>query len=541
MRSFLALLLGLCSLCATAEAQIVAVHFQEAKDASKYKKYLVEHNGEQVLVGEPSRGIVYLAEKHTIQYSPDGINELFVVDPDHPEIPAYRVEGSRRVETSSKNLLTVPGKKIKGVSMLMQDETLPGLSREYLIRREQIDRFRAERDAVDESTRQWQACHVRLVSAMERLAGWLRSTAFPGAIRKLEKEIERENKQVRGEAIRARGEKALASVHEIETPESLVEIAKEVAGGEFAFHAAESQHLRILYVTKIPDERAKAALALGEEIIEGFRAEFVDPYLDDEYQDYIPDGFIHEWFFVPEDVRWYEEFSHRYYGVSWVQNREARLAMSGGGLIGGVPSGFRHFWKTKDDQDLEGIVCHNLGHALAALHYGKGHKNLGQDWLEEALGYYLSFEFLGRNTVTCKAFNVEGTGYVKRQKEKVEGEKTVGEGRRDIYNEVALAEGRPIDQIALKTLYELDDPDLAKSWSFFDFVARKEGKKGQEWLRAAGEFARNRSTFIAKWREAAARILGVTERDAFKALEDRWREYAEHGQDKSEGTGRRRS
>ena len=541
MRLILALLLGLFSLCATAEAQIVAVHFRDAKTAGKYKKYLVEHNGVPVVIGEPRKGIRYFPKKNSIQFSSDGANELFVVDPAKPHQFAYHVDGGEKIATSRKNRLSISGKHIKRVSMLMRDQTLPGLTKEYNIRAEQIDDFRTDRDLFEPSSKEWQARHVRLVTAMERLRGWLESTGFPGAIKKLAKEIERENKEVKGEAIRARGEKAQKSVRKIETPKRLVDIAQEISGGKHVFHAYESQHLRILYIDKISDDQARSALELGEEVIEGFRAEFVDPYLDEEYKDYIPDGWFQEFLFVPEDIPTYEKYTSKFYKVSWSRIRMARLAMTGGGTTGGSPPGFREYWKTGEERDLEGIVCHSLGHSLAALHYGHGRRDLQQAWLSEAVGYHISFEFLGRNTVTCKAFNVDGTGYVGRQEKKIEGEKTVGIGRRDIYNEVALAEGRPIDQIALKILFELDNPDLAKSWSFYDYVVRKEGKKGQEWLRAAGEFATKRSTFIKLWRAAAAKVLSVIERNAFKALEDRWRAYAKGGQDTSGGGGRRRN
>ena len=93
-------------------------------------------------------------------------------------------------------------------------------------------------------------------------------------------------------------------------------------------------------------------------------------------------------------------------------------------------------------------------------------------------------------------------------------------------NEIALTMGRPIDQLALRRIFDMDDADLAKSWSFFDYLARKEGKAGQRWLRAAATHSRSRSTFITKWREAAADILGVGAADAFNTLERRWREYA---------------
>jgi hypothetical protein len=104
-----------------------------------------------------------------------------------------------------------------------------------------------------------------------------------------------------------------------------------------------------------------------------------------------------------------------------------------------------------------------------------------------------------------------------------------------VYNAIALELGRPIDQLARKSLFELDDADLAKSWSFLDYIARAEGKPGQLWLRSAGEHSHNDKTFLAEWRTDAARILGVGEADAFKAMDARWRQFAEtmgHKEDK---------
>ena len=183
---------------------------------------------------------------------------------------------------------------------------------------------------------------------------------------------------------------------------------------------------------------------------------------------------------------------------------------------------------------------HAIGHALAGVHYGGERRSIRQDWLAEGVAYYLSFEFLARNGVTCKAFDVERSGYVRREAKRDEGEKTVGVARRDLYNEVALKAGRPIDQLARRDLVVMDDADLAKSWSFFDYVARKEGEAGQRWLRSAGRHAWEDSTFLANWRADAAAILGVDPGRAFKDVEDRWKEFARGDQETGETTRRRR-
>jgi hypothetical protein len=103
-------------------------------------------------------------------------------------------------------------------------------------------------------------------------------------------------------------------------------------------------------------------------------------------------------------------------------------------------------------------------------------------------------------------------------------------GLRDYYNALALERGPPIEKLALKSLFELDDADFAKSWSFFDYLAHKESKNAQLFLRAACNMARNQDTFIKDWRARAEEIFEAHGKDVFELLETRWREYAQAGQ-----------
>jgi len=535
MRLFLLALCALVALASAAPAQIVAVHFKDAKAAKKYKNHLVEYKGEMVVIGEPKVGIKYLEEKNTIQYDPQSTNQLFVVDPKKPEAFAYFMVDGKKEEASRKNRLNISGSHIRKVSMVMRDETLPGLTREYLIRTRQIDDYRAQRDGLDKTSAAWMASHHRLVTSMERLREWLKNVGFPGVIKKLDKVIKKEKKQVREGAIKARAQKAEESVELCDPPENLVAMAEEL-GGKHEFRGAKSQHLRLYYLVKggsseadyISDSQAKDLLKLGEQVIEGFRAEFVDPYIEEGYKDHIPDGALHTFVFLPDDVPSWKRYTNEVFGVTWSGDRgEERLKLPGTGAAGGMPRHQRNLWKV-GDRDEEGIICHGLGHSLASRHYGQGRVNLNLPWLTEACAYHAAYEILGRNTVTCLGLREKPT-YLKREVPKP-GEKTIGVGRRAVYNELALAQGSNIDQIALKKLYELADADLAKSWSFYDYIARKEGKEGQEWLRAAGQHSGARSSFIKNWRAAAAEILGVNPGNAFRTLEERWRKYAETDQ-----------
>ena len=544
MRTLLVSLLTLVSfttLSSISHAQIIAVHFKTEKAAKKFSKNTVLYNGELVLMGEPKSGFVYDEAKATLSYMPDGTNVLFVVDPDKPEEPAYYYIDGEKEETSKKNKLNVQGKYVDRLTLVMRDQSLPGLTHEYLIRSEQMEAFREARDATEKGTVPWLAAHRRLVTALERMHSWLENVGFPGAIKSLEKDLKGELKAVRDESLRARFETALASVAVCEVPEEFAELSTEISGGKDVFHGYESQHIRLYYLNAtgrsdqgvITDAQAKHLLEKGEEIIEGFRAEFVDPFLDEDYPDYIPDKLCVTFAFFPDDPDIFQSYAGPLYGR---QESPSTRDIKGGGNIGDQPVHQRFFWRL-DNTDIEGIICHGLGHVIAAKHYGQGRNDLRQDWLQEAVGNQLSYEYLGRNNVTCLGLREKPT--YEKPKTADPGEKVTAFGRRVTYNKLALEHGAPINLIALKKLFELADGDLAKGWSFYDFIARKEGKAGQMWLRAAGQHVLERDSFIENWRLAAAKILGVDAGDAFRALEDRWRTYAESDQLKDDGKKKR--
>jgi hypothetical protein len=528
----LALGLTFAALCSVsfAEAQIVAVFLKDEKAVKKYEDRVVTVNGRPAVLGEPKTGISVAG--NSITRDPNVMMELWVADPDDPSVPAYGPDRKGEISaTSKKTILRIDNSHVPQqdyATVVMRDDTLPALSREYVLRQQTITDYKAERDAHDRTSNEWAAHHARVVSAMEGLQRWLASTLWPKFAEKYSKEIGKEAKAHKGAAVRLRHDKAVGSLRTIDPPETLVRLSQEISGGKDKFLARETQHLRFIFLDKVSANAVEAALIVGEEAIEGFRAQLVDPWVGDEYPDRIPEGVFQEFLIVPAEADAYMAYTKGFYQVSWDQNREERLKMSGGRSDGSFRSTYKSWWKYSDQFDLEGIVCHQLGHALAGLHYGADGR-INQDWLSEALGYHLSFEFLGRNTVSCKSFDRDRLGYDKVER-KVEGAKAMGEGRRDLYNEVALAKGGPIDQIARKNLFQLDDVDLAKSWSFYDYIVRKEGLPGQLWLRAAGKHSHDSAKFLEAWRADAARILGVNPAEAFRALETRWKVYAKSEQ-----------
>ncbi len=89
--------------------------------------------------------------------------------------------------------------------------------------------------------------------------------------------------------------------------------------------------------------------------------------------------------------------------------------------------------------------------------------------------------------------------------------------------------------MALLYLYDLEDGDLAKSWSTFDWVAKELGKMGQVWLREGCQAARSRNTFLAEWRTKSEELFGTEPgKDVYQVIDGRWRAYAEAQQDTSE-------
>ena len=148
--------------------------------------------------------------------------------------------------------------------------------------------------------------------------------------------------------------------------------------------------------------------------------------------------------------------------------------------------------------------------------------------MQEGLGYYLSFEFLGRNSVSCREFRE--SRYVQEEKK---GKRRKAEmGYRDILIAVALEEGERIDRVMFKRLFDMENSDLAKSWSFFDYVSRQSDLTGQRWMRASCELARNRGTFLDELRAASEELYSVAGQDVYKILDQRWRKYAETEQEK---------
>lgn len=516
-----------------ADAQILYAKPRDERVEKRYDKYLTTYRGMQVIIGEPKAGLNCTPSKVTISGGSEAKNEMYVADPADPAFVPYKWDDGRRVKNGKRSVVQFSGDDFPEVKYVDRLQTLRGLANDYEQRIGEIESLRDDRDAAEKGTTPWFGKHGMMLARLDRLRTWLENMGYPKAAKKLEREIGKEQRQVSKEATALREKAAMSSVKSAAVPPAVLAASKKVSNGRDKFGCVESQHIRFVY-TGVSDSMAERATELGEQIIEGFRKDFVDPYRDEDFRDRIPDDRFIEFCFVPEDLHSFEHYKIEIYGAGWDEKRKEKvLAMSGSNLRQGRAKGdaeYVSYWKYKQDgTDVEGIVAHRLGHVLANLHYDGGGRGNGQPWIEEACGYYVSFGHLGRNTVTCFTWNEPS--YAKPAAE--EGEKTVQEGLRGYFNELAITKGPTIETLAIRTLADMTDADFAKAWSLFDFVALKLDKAGQIWLRntCLAAQSRKKSDFIRRWRTFTEELFPVDPgTDVFGHVDQKWKAYAQRGQ-----------
>jgi hypothetical protein len=528
-RSSVAALLAFVALAAPAHAQIYVVTFKDPKTAKRFPTACITTpDGQPAVAGEAKAGISIA--NGTINYQGDkGVNELWAVNNADPSIVPYKVSGDSYVGNNVKGgVASITGGLIAKIQILLPKQSLYGLSREYTIRRKALDLAQKTRDAAKPGSSEWTAAHVRMLGEMEELHTWLDSTIFPEAAKKLAAELEKQRKTVAKDAFAQRLATALTSIALVPAPARLVELGKQLSPGT-EFHVQESQHLRITYDSRLEDPQVKELLELAEKLIDGFRSQFVDPYVDADFKDTIPDERFMEFWFGPDDLKAHEHFLTDWYGVSWGDHKDERVAAMSGRYRRNQAPEYLDYWKIADNKDFDAIVAHQLGHVLANLHYNQGRKNDLPAWIEEAPAYWLALSYLGKNAVTCKQFQQDS--YAKPAGKEVERANLLGET--EVYTTAALDGGSPIDGLMRKPLHQMSDADLAKAWSFFEYVGAEEGKKGQTWLRGVCDVFAQAGPSLVQLREKTEASFGTPGdggqggEDVFKTLDEHWKKHAE--------------
>lgn len=512
---------------AAAPAQIVYVKVKDAKSLQKrFPANTIDLRGDTVLVGEMKSGVTFTGGR--FNYTGDnGNNEFYVVNNGDPAVVPYDVVDGAAVPGKVKNgVVTLKGKEIADIQYLLRNTSLYGLAREYAQRKLAVATLLKARDVNKSATPEWLLAHARYVTELERLQAWLANTIYPEAAKKLQPDIDKQRKSVAKEAREQRLAESLASVKVAAVPPRLDEVAKAVAPSA-KFRVVDSRHLRITCLDSISEVQAKELAELGEKIIDGFRVSAVDPWLGDDFKDTIPDTQFIEFWFGPDDANAHEHFLTDYYGLSWGDHKEQRVAALSGAYRRKQSPEYLEYWKIADNKDFDGIVAHDLGHVLANLHWNQGRPDSSgalPDFLFEGLAYELSLSWLGRNSVTCKEFVQEQYAKPKGQNEVAN---SIRMGELELYSKVALENGPPVDALIRKPLHQMSDGDLAKSWSFVEFLLSQKNKPGQLFLRQLCDVISKSGLSNSQIRELAEKSFSVTNQDVFKVLDEQWKAHVE--------------
>ena len=538
MRALLAACL-LALVPASATAQILGIELVDEKAEKRYRKHLTDFDGTKLVVGELYRGATF--DNGTVTYQPNTAVEFYVPNPTDPSFVPYEFKKGEKVPAKGKSTISVSPQDIRQFRVVMANQSLFGLTSEYLRRRDEIERLKEGRDDAPKGSAEWQRQHAQMMADYAELRTWLSRTCYASAVEKLDKEFAKEAKKDKERATVARLNRALESVRSVATPEALVAASQKITDGAVRFGVWESEHVRIYFDQRGLDESiVKDLLTFAEQAIEGFRRDFVDPWVSDDYTDHIPDHLFLELWFGPDERNWHQAFYEEFFGLKWGDNLEQKLAVRGITKRRTEAPEFLDYGK-REDHDPFGVVAHRVGHVLADLHYNQGVPGMKQDWLGEAVGYHLAFEYFGRNDETCYSFK-EPHRYAPQEVDDTDvGTIHIKLGERYAYNQLALDQGQRLDKLASLALYEMNDPDIAKSWSFYDYMVRREGLQGQLVLRKGCELARSGDkAWLNTWREEAAQILGVEPAKVYDELDARWRRFAENEQDTTANPRRKR-
>jgi hypothetical protein len=519
-----------------ASAQLIGVTLKENVPAKEYKNYTVKYQGRWVLIGEPKSGIFWDQEKGQSGYVTDKPNQLFVFDSKQPGKAAYKLKGGEKVSAGKKHVVSIPGKHIDKLFMVDRIQTLPGLAEEYRAADDLLKKMRKKRKAHAKNTPEWYTAGHGLVTSLEAHENWLLNFGFASTAKKIRKEIEKERK-LAAAGLRAKQAKAdQDSVKVVDTHEALLRVSEESYDNKPLFHSASSNHFRIHYLVEgggklrqhMSDAQAKDALRFAERVLDGFRADYVDPYAGDDFEDTIPDGLLAEWFFGHNDLKRHDHFAGELFGTTIGTGIPDEQRAAGTAIRTGVPLRMKFLWRMIDT-DFQGVIAHQIGHIMAEFHYGGNEGPIKMDWLAEALGDYISVKYRGHIAVTC--FSIKPSTYLKTDVDK-DSKRTEGFGRRSLFDFIAFSKAGPIRAVALKDLADMGDADLAKGASFFAYLVENEGRAGHRYLRAAAKFSRSRATLIDNWRKAASEIFGVEPREALSGIEGRWRDYVKEQMEK---------
>ncbi|MBL7007969.1 MAG: hypothetical protein ISR76_03155 [Planctomycetes bacterium] len=526
MRAFLGLLAGLL-LVSPAAAQIHQLGLRSAKLEKKHAKLLVEIRGQRGLMVEALTPLVL--RDGGFEIATDRLYEFFLQNPEDPASVPYRVRKGERIPVSRRRVLALRGAEIAFLVPVMELETFASLALEAGARRAELDSLLELRQSHEPGSEAWLSAHRRVLGGADRFGAWLRATGYTGAAEDLLAELRREEKRTGASLGSERLAAAWKSIHQEPVPESLLAADQELHRGRSGFQVLRSQHFRIVFERRVPAPQVAELLREAEAALEDFRLRQLDAWRPADEPDAIPEGLVLEFFFGPEDREAFEGFFVLHYGQSWGVDRERQLERRGRGFHQAFEPHFVEYWRYGKDTDLEGIVLHGLGHALAELAWTGHYGPVAHDWLREALGYRLEWERRGRNVIVCVGMPSAGRYLGPGEREGFGG---AGGGTREWIRQQGLADPTPLPTLLLRQLHELSQENVAKAWHFFEWLQALPAGQGAAWLRELEDAGyQGPDGFLRRMRQVTAEGFGTTAgRDPLLQLEDRWRESALAGE-----------
>lgn len=530
---------------AAAEAQILKLNLKDEKTAKRYKKYLRRISGTPCLIGEAKAGFTIKGKNLQIDSAPKVV-EIYLIDTAKPSKVPYKFQRGVKVPTSKRGWLSVPKADLNptaSAGFFNDRQTILGLATEHELNLKRLEELEEKRKAAKKGSKDWIDWQRRALSARRRIVAWLREFGYDKAAKKFGRSISSEEKRMKSDGIEVRRRDALASVESADIPVALEDAQREITKGRMTFRSVRSKHLVVWYPKTVPDAAMKKAIETCEGVIEGFRREFVDRWLEEDFPDWLPNERFACFLFIPNDVGMADRFWTDFMGQTWGRNKEKSIQMGVNGCNGAQGYAKGSMCRIQEPLDLEGMLVYLVAGHLADYHFaGGGRSRQAVPWIRQGLQYYLCFEFLGRNIMTSFEWKERDYGTDPGR----EGIKTVELGQRAAFNAVAVKLGLEFSSLAVKDLYEMDDPDLAKCWSFYDFLAREEPERINAILRSAclywnrGTTGRSskgakkgRGDMLSAWRDDLREIYGLKKtEDPLHILDKRWKDYATGGQRK---------
>jgi len=535
MRAVLVLFLAILA-TASASSQVHHLGLRSAKLEKKHAKRLLEVRGQRGLLVEEVRPIKRQDGRFVLVH--DRLYEFYLQDPGDPEAMPYRMKRGQRVPTTRRRVLALQGSEIDFLVPLMAQESFASLAEEYRYRVNELDSLLRQRDEEEKASDGWLARQRLVLRSADRLGAWLRATGFTEAAEDLAKRMARDAKRSRVEGGPDRLRRAWEAIGKEAVPDTLKEADQELHGGRSGFQVLRSPHFRVIFERRVQPGRVREVLREAEAALEDFRVRHTDARAAEESGDPIGDELLMEFFFGREDREAFEGYFVLHYGQSWGADRERQLERRGRDFHQHLEPHFVEYWRFNKDTDLESIVLHGLGHALAELAWAGHYGPVTHDWLREALGYRVEWERRGRNVIVCVGMSALGRYGLGAEREAFASSAA---GTRAVIRRLALADPTPLADLLLRELHELDEENVAKGWMFFEWLQQLPSSQGEAWLLELEDAGyQGGGGFLRRMRAVSRECFDLTgSEDPLRAVEERWRRWLEPDAEAgAEGGGR---